>query len=249
MTETFGAMGGDIGVEGLYAELMEQFSKGINYIVPHAVWYDNRNDIVFPPELSYRSEKYGKELKQINYYSARVSRLLQGGCHKADIGVLYPIYSLQSAYFMDWGNPYAGGPVRPEFDYQEIGRLLSDEIRKDYTFIHPEVLNEKCNVKSKCLILNNDINTEAYKVIIIPGGAVIDKNNLSKLMEFWTNGGYLIFTSMLPKMSSCGKADQEVQNMINRIFNNAHNINGVLCSSVGNAYFIANYALLPQVLN
>ena len=40
MTEVFGAMGEGIGVPTLYREAMDELAKGINWIVPHAIWYD-----------------------------------------------------------------------------------------------------------------------------------------------------------------------------------------------------------------
>lgn len=201
MTETFGAMGEGLGVQGLYQELMEQFVRGINLIVPHAVWQDGKDNVIFPPELSWRSEQYGPHLKEVNTYAARVSQYLQGGRHIADVAVLYPIYSLQAAYYMDWGEPYHGGPVLPEFDYQQIGTLLTNEIHTDYTWLHPEVLDEKCTVEGNTLSLSNVVNYERFRVLIVPGGKVISLSNMEKIRAFYDRGGKVIFTTQTPCVS------------------------------------------------
>ena len=246
MSETFGGMKEDIGVETLYKETMEQYAKGINLIVPHAVWYDNKpENIVFTPELSYRSERYGDALKGYNIYCARLSFMLQGGRHVADIGVLYPIAGLYSAYYMDWGNPYHGGPVLAEFDYQEIGELLASDIRKDFTFIHPEVLDDRCSIENRCISLNNNINFEKYKVFMLTGSNTISLSNINKLRSFYNNGGTIIATSQLPfKSAEIGK-DAEIIEAVNDIFNISNpeyfkeyklNTN----KNSGRAYFIPN---------
>lgn len=48
MSETFGAMG-NIPVGDLYSIAMDQYTKGINQLIPHAVWY-NDADVTFLPE-------------------------------------------------------------------------------------------------------------------------------------------------------------------------------------------------------
>ena len=37
-------------------------AKGVNFVVPHGTWYENTKDVVFPPELSYRSARFGAEM-------------------------------------------------------------------------------------------------------------------------------------------------------------------------------------------
>jgi len=42
----------------------------------------------------------------------------------------------------------------PEIDYQDIGEALFHGLRVDYTYVHPEVLAERCTVEGQKLILN-----------------------------------------------------------------------------------------------
>ena len=95
--------------------------------------------------------------------------MLQGGRHVADIGVLYPIAALQAASWFGPGDPYRGLCSVPEADYMDVGERLALELRHDFTFVHPEVLDEKCAVTGAEIHLHNKVNAEQYKVFVIPG--------------------------------------------------------------------------------
>jgi len=84
MTECYGGM--KLPVANLYREAMDQFAKGVNLMVPHAVWY-RTNPITFPPELSFRTEPYAAELPAYNDYIGRLQRVLQQGRSVVDIAV------------------------------------------------------------------------------------------------------------------------------------------------------------------
>ena len=145
MTEVYGAEG-RIAVDVLYREAMDQAAKGVNLFVPHAVWYDaSPGQVTFEPELSHRDPLYGPALPAYNQYIGRLQGLLQApGRHVADIAVLYPIASLQAAYHFDGPlKPYDGGVVPEEADYMDVGERLALELRRDYTFLHPDVLGEE----------------------------------------------------------------------------------------------------------
>lgn len=220
MSECFGGMPENPSIDDMYKEVMEQFSKGMNLFVPHAVWTnDDPKKVIFKPELSYRNNDYRYSLKYFNEYCARVAYLLQGGRHMADIGVLYPIYGLTSAFHFEWGeDPYLGGPNSDEFDYQEIGEILSSYVRKDYTFIHPEVLDEKCSVANGLINLENEINFESYKVFILPGSSTMSISNIKKIREFYNQGGTIIATSMFAFQSVEKEKDVELQEIMSSIF-------------------------------
>jgi len=183
MTETYGAMQ-KLDPKGLYREAMDQYAKGINLMVPHAVWYDAAH-VVFPPELSYRHPLWGPLLPAYNKYVGRLNLLLQTGRHVADIAVLYPIATLQAAYHFGPGNPYLGGPIPQEADYMDVGEMLSLQVRRDFTFLHPEVLDEKCAIRGNVLVLENAQNRETYRVMILPGSTTISS-------EYWRGSSLLL---------------------------------------------------------
>lgn len=235
MCEVFGAMGEAIPTETLLKEAIDMLAKGINFFVPHGTWYSNDpTKIIFPPELSFRSEKFATSLAEYNEYVRGCSALLSGGRLISDIAILYPIHDLQAQYKFGVGEPYTGG-VNPEHsDYLKIGEMLSLEIRNDFIFVHPEILEEKCRVDGDSIYLDNKINYQKFKVLIIPGMEVISCKNLRKVTEFYDNGGLVISTSKLPTKSVERGFDSDVCKMINHIFGRGVNSN----KNGGNAYFI-----------
>lgn len=216
MTECYGAIK-DMPVANLYKEAMDQFAKGINVMVPHAVWYDAKN-ITFPPELSWRSPVYGPELPAYNRYMARLQRLLQHGRPVVDIGVLYPIASLQAGYRFGVGEPYKGGIIPEEADYMDLGDVLALEVRHDFTFVHPEVLETHCTVEDSAIRLNRPENPQAYRVFVIPGSTAIGADNLRKIKEFFDRGGRVIATTRLPDRSAELGRDGAVRQLVAELF-------------------------------
>ncbi len=216
MSETFGAMD-KLPVDMLYRITMDQYAKGINFLVPHAVWLDNRK-ITFPPELSYRDPVYGPALPDFNRFVGRLNLLLQGGRHVADIAVVYPIATLHAAYRFDAGKPYEGGPPVEEADYLDLGETLALQLRRDYTFLHPEVLDQRCEVKGTTLCLNNAVNHEQYRAVVLPGSKVIAASSLRKIAALYDSGGAVIATTWLPCQSAEPGLDGEVRELIQHMF-------------------------------
>lgn len=141
------------------------------------------------------------------------------GRHVADIAVLYPIATLQAGYHFDGPlSPYSGGINVPEADYVYLGELLSTRVCRDFTFLHPDALDERCSVKGDRIKLNNRINHEEYKVLIIPGHKTIRWSNLKKIKQFYDNGGKVIATGQLPYKSAEFGHDADVVAAIKAMF-------------------------------
>ncbi len=215
MTECYGGI--DLPLPNLYKEAMDQFAKGINTMVPHAVWYDPAT-IIFKPDLSPGAAKYGPELPAYNQYIGRLQRLLQGGRHVADLGVLYPIATLQAGSWFGPGDPYQGCVAIPEADYMQVGEALALGVRRDFTFVHPEVLEERCAVKGATITLNNEVNHERWRAFIIPGSRCINVATLRRVKQFYDQGGTVIATTRLPDCAAEAGADAEVRRLVTAIF-------------------------------
>ena len=233
MSETFGAMG-NLKVKELYHIAMEQYTKGINTLIPHAVWYDDKN-VTFLPELSWRNELYRDSLPAFNLFLTRLNYVLQQeGKHVADIAVIYPIESLQGEHVLDGALGYYEGGIRiPNTDYIHISTLLTDTLGRDFTYIHPEVLSTKCEIQNGLLHLNNHINKETFRLVIVPGMKTISLANLQKIETFYKTGGNVIFTTQLPEKSVEPGKDKEIKKIINRMITGNKSQ-----SSSGKAFFI-----------
>lgn len=213
MCEAYGGMS-TLSIDEMYKVAMDLYTKGINVMIPHAVWYDdNPQNISYLPELSYRNPTYADELPVYNQYIARLNTLLQGGRHAADIGMLYPIYGLNANYV--FGEDYC---IPESADYMKIGELLSKDIRRDFTYIHPEILDGRMTVDGNTLKLNNDLNFEEYKVFIMPGSSTVSLSNMQKIKEFYDNGGKVIATGELPAKAVEPGKDAEVRALVEAVF-------------------------------
>ncbi len=217
MTESYGAMGEGMGIPNLYRVAMDQYAKGVNLMVPHAIWYNNTSKVTYPPELSYRNPVYGPELWRYNEYMGRLQMLLQNGRHVADIGLFYPIDYLKASFKFttttsaDWGVP-------ADNNYMNVGEALSLTHRKDFTYIHPEVLDQKCTIENGVMNLNNEINFEQYKVFVMPATRIISLSNAQKIKAFYDNGGKVISVGQLPYLASDRNKDAEVASIMQSIF-------------------------------
>lgn len=218
MSETYGAMG-NIPVEQLYQVAIEQYTKGVNHLIPHAVWYDDKN-VTFLPELSWRNNLYNRELPAFNLFLARLNYLLQRPArHVADVAVLYPIQTMYAGHVLDGPKGYYEGGVEIlGTDYPQVSRLLTDQLGLDFTYLHPEVIDDRCTVSGNRLVLTNAVNTEQFRLIILPGVACISTSNLKKIEQAWAAGIGVIFTTQKP--TSCADSagsNDAVQQVVARM--------------------------------
>ncbi len=211
MVEAFG----DISTatpETLYKITMDLYAKGINFMVPHAVWYD-MNNVVFKPELSYRNPQFASDLPTYSEYVSRLNAVLQQGRHVADVAVLYPIDYLESEFLF---NGTYNEPARA--NYMDVGEYLSLTARHDFTYLHPDVLDGNCTMENGMLKLNNENNYESYKVVVMTGSEVISLKNLQKIYDFWQSGGSVIAVGTLPSKGITVSEDAAVVALMDEMF-------------------------------
>lgn len=210
MSETFGAMG-NIPVEEMYKIAIEQYSKGITNLIPHAVWYDN-SKVTFPPELSWRNPIYAGKLPSFNKFLARMRYVFgRPGRHVADIAMLYPVQTQYAFHRFDGElGPIKGSVAVEGTDYPEVSRVLTDVLGRDFTYIHPEVLDSRCSISGGRLRMANKVNAENFSVLVLPGVKAISRSNLMQIRRAWESGVRIIFTTQLPSES----ADYGVENSV-----------------------------------
>ena len=202
-----------------YRVMFEMFARGVNFVIPHGMWY-NPELVYISPLVSPNSKKLALSLPAYSSFVGRSCLLLQRGRRVSEIGVLYPFEEL--AGFFRFDNPEnirQGFYVSPETDYQEISGILTNEIRRDFTFVHPEFfLDDKYQIEKGMVKLNNTENSQEYKVIFLTGCKTISYKTLQKLKSFYENGGIIILiTILLIKSSEIGE-DQKVIDLIQEIF-------------------------------
>ena len=203
----------------LYRAMMDMFARGVNVVIPHGMWY-NSEKIYIPPLVSPYSDKIAPALPTYSEYVGRSSMMLRGGRRVSEIGVLYPFEGLAGWFRFD--NPdkiRQGFYISPETDYQTVSGWLTNDIRRDFTFIHPEfLLDEKYRIGQGKLTLMNEENRQAYHTVIITGCNIIAYETLLKLKSFYDQGGMLIATTQLPFKSTTIGEDEKVIELVKEIF-------------------------------
>ena len=219
MCECFGAIDG-ITERGIYRESYDLFTKGINMLLPHAVWMNGDEEKVkFKPELSYRNDYYGKILPKFNKFCSIVQSRLQTGGQVNSIAVLYPIESQEYVYSFSWkGNPVQGGKSYKNNNYMRVGQYLIKNLNCDFTFIHPETLVNQCCIDNGILSICNSIHFQKYKLLIMPGMKAMSISAAKKITEFVKTGGTLICVSELPLMETEYAKNDELRKIIRDLF-------------------------------
>lgn len=201
----------------IYRSGMELFARGANLFLPHGMWYVPEK-MRIKPLISHFSSEVGPKLAPYNEWVARCSLLLQGGRHVADIAVLYPVAAMHAYASLDAivdqpkvaGNVHPGLYLPPKTDMNEISDCLTGELRQDFTFLHPDILDNRTTIKGNVLHLDNVVNFEDYRVVIVPSMRVIHASNAKKLLAFCEAGGRVIVTGQIPCKSAEFGKDAEV---------------------------------------
>ncbi len=179
----------------------------------------------------------GGETVAMGDFVGRTEYLLRGGRHVADIAILYPIAALRAAYQFAQpvsvqpvtpggragGEPgfyYAleGGIPKPQDDYLQIGEMLFRGMRIDYTYLHPEILETNCSIGDGRLTIENKVNREAFRVLIVPGSDTLSVATARKIRDFYRAGGAVVATGVLPSKSAEFHQDAEVQQIVGEVF-------------------------------
>jgi hypothetical protein len=220
--ETYGAFSdNECDPTTLYRAAMEVYTRGVNYMLPHGAWYD-REMINISPETTSHNPMFGHEMKRYNTWVSRCEPLLRAGRHVADIALYYPIDDLCSRHtFKPAAGKSRGRLFEHGTDYYEVNRLLFAELRRDFTFVHPEVLIENTSVSDGWLHLNNPVNHEHWRVLILPTCQTIRVEALEKVKAFHDAGGIVIATGALPEYSFELNRDEDVRLLSESIFDPA----------------------------
>ncbi|MEL7586259.1 MAG: glycosyl hydrolase [Prolixibacteraceae bacterium] len=221
--ELCGAFPADMDSLTLFRTTMEALVRGVNFVVPHGMWYDPEpGKIRIPPLISPENPLLAPCLTRYNAYVGRSCLLLQGGRRVSDIAVLWPIHAIQAETWIN-RDANSGLPVAnwvPEgVNHQQLSDLLTNQLRRDFTFIHPEDLtNGKVIAEGRELKLNNTVNEQHYEVLIMPGGEVISVATLKAIKEYYERGGKVIVTASLPSRSAEFGQDSLVKKLVADMF-------------------------------
>ena len=218
--ELYGNYAADMDSLMLYRMAMECLVRGVNFLVPHGMWYDYGH-VKIPPLISHYNPRIGPALRAYNTWAGRAVSLLQGGRRVTDIAVLYPIHALEAWYGFDNTHMTSNGKdVPPGTNYHNIGDWLTGELRYDFTYVHPELLADgaRYSVGDGRLRLNTEKTGQEYRLMILPSGRVASVEALKVVQKFWECGGKVIAAGELPVQSAEFGRDAEVARIVRTLF-------------------------------
>lgn len=221
----------------LFAEAIDLFARGMNVLVPHAVWLEP-SAMEFPPNLTSGDSELGPFVAPFADWVTRIQSVVQRGYTVADIAILYPIESMMASYRFGTGaNPYLGGlpgkEMESDEDYLIIGDILSTELQRDFLYLHPDILEAKCSIASDeqgvpVLELGSSDNgfRHQFRAVILPSMKNISLTTLVRLKQFHDAGGVLISTGCQPvravaplgEDANAAKSNGEVARIMNSLF-------------------------------
>lgn len=96
-----------------------------------------------------------------------------------------------------------GKGVPESNDYNKVSDLLKNQIRSDFTFLHPEeFLTGIYTIGNGTIRMNSGESWQEYRLLIIPSGKVISVETLKRVAEYYRSGGKIIFTGELPVVAA-----------------------------------------------
>lgn len=111
-----------------------------------------------------------------------------------------------------------GKGVPESNDYNKISDLLKNQIRRDFTFLHPEeFLTDIYTIRNGTIKMNSGDSWQEYRLLIIPSGKVISVETLKRVAEYYRSGGKIIFTGELPSVASEYGRSIEVKPLLDEI--------------------------------
>jgi hypothetical protein len=99
-----------------------------------------------------------------------------------------------------------------------VGELLAVDLGRDYTFLHPDVLEDRCILDGDRLVLPNQIHPGRFSVLVLPGHKTIGWSSLKKIEAFYDQGGSVIATGQLPSKSAEFGHDDDVARIVAALF-------------------------------
>lgn len=184
MCEVYGAYGWSEGLKLMKWLTDHMLVRGVNWFVPHAFTAGDFPDADCPPHF------YGcgnnPQFPWFSYlcsYMNRMSHLLNGGKHVAEVAILYTAE-------MEWMGAYQ--------PFEEIGMLLAGN-QIDYDVIPMGIL-KSCEIHNRRM----KVGEEEFSALIIPNCQRIPEE-LGRWMMYAAEGGFpILFSGILPEVIATG---------------------------------------------
>lgn len=198
LSELYGVTNWDFDFRGHKFQGDWQAALGVTIRVPHLSWVSMKGDAKrdYPASISYQSPWY-KEYKYVEDHFARLNTVLTRGKPDVNIGVIHPIES----YWLYWGPGATTIEKRNQLEenFQSVIRwLLFNQL--DFDYISESMFPDICKKVENPI----KVGKMKYDVIVVPALETIRSSTVSRLLDFASAGGRVIFIGECPKYVDCG---------------------------------------------
>ena len=194
MCEIFGNYGWKEGVR-LEAYLADHFMvRGINHYVPHAFSAKAFPDPDCPPHFyAHGHNPQYRHFGEVMKYMNRVCSLISGGRHESEAAILYHADA-------EWTGMKC-------MYIQKPARVLT-EAQIGFDFVPSDIFTDSCYKTD----LSNGlkINTQEYKIFVIPEADYITKETAEAVVKLGRQGFPCVFLNAYPK-GICSQMDTELE--------------------------------------
>jgi hypothetical protein len=182
-----------------------------------------------PPDADYY-QPYWKYYKPFADYVRRLSYIMSQGHHRPEVGVLYPLSTIQA-------NLVAGRFYGPEnfdaiaFDNQRIHSAFNSEAKaaSDAAMdlakriyesgVDMDFIDQRSIVRSQVEAGRLKVSGMEFKVLVLPAVSTIPTATLKMIRDFYASGGTVVAFGRLPDASAeRGRGDPEIRSLIAAIF-------------------------------
>jgi hypothetical protein len=193
LCESFGGIFMDATMQRMKWIADWEYVLGVNLLNPHGFHYtlEGPRKRDWPPSMFYQYpwwQYYG----EFSNYMSRLSHLLSGGKHIADVAVLWPMNAMFATYTPQAHNALGD---RTERDFNSLTDLLL-RLHYDFDYLDEDVL-ANAEIEGNAI----HVGDEAHELLILPPMAHIKLSTLEKLEQFVAQGGRVLGMIFLPSQA------------------------------------------------
>jgi hypothetical protein len=190
LCESFGGIFMDATMQRMKWITDWEYVLGVNLVNPHGFHYtlEGPRKRDWPPSMFYQYP-WWHVYDEFSRYVARLSHLLTGGRHVANVAILWPASTIFAHYTPQQRNPLSN---RTEFDFNALTDLLL-RLHHDFDYLDEEVL-AGAGIAGGAI----EVRDERHELLILPPMTHLKLSTVERLEQFVAGGGRMLGTVFLP---------------------------------------------------
>jgi hypothetical protein len=190
LCESFGGIFMDTTMQRMKWITDWEYVLGVNLLNPHGFHYtlEGPRKRDWPPSMFYQYP-WWRFYGAFSEYVSRLSHLLSGGRHVADVAIIWPINAMFATYRPQERTPLGD---RIEHDFNALTELFL-RIHRDYDYVDESLLAAAPAEDGRLVV-----GDERHGLVVVPPMAHIQLATLERLERFVGEGGRVMGAVLLP---------------------------------------------------